>query len=244
MGKLEELMSDEETKAEIESDLSEWAKSQGYKAPDEIEGLVKKKDELLSKISKLNRDQTTEEQRRILEAINELGVESADELVTALSKKGSGDELERKLKRLQKEAEENKALYETERKQRISYAKDNAIIQALKEAGIKDSAFDMAFAYFDRIADVEESDGKVKVIAKDKEGLGPSIDSFIAEWSKTDAAKDYVRKPANKGAGVSGENGDSRGVTGKTMTLEAFGNLTPKDQAAFVNDGGQITAEG
>lgn len=244
MGKLEELLSDEETKAELESELSEWAKSQGYKSPDEVEGLVKKKDELLSKISKLNRGQTTEEQRQILEALNEVGYESADEVIAALSGNKKGDDLERQLKRIKKEAEENRTLYEQERQQRISYAKDNAITQALKKAGVKDSAFDMAFAYFDRLAEVEEVDGKLKIVAKDSEGLGPSIDSFIEEWSKTDAAKDYVQQAANKGAGVTGDDGSGRGASGKTMTLAEFGALAPKDQATFMKDGGQIIAEG
>ena len=243
MGKLEELMADEAAKAELETELSDWAKAQGYKAPEDVEGLVKKKDELLHKISKLNRDQTTEEQRRILEVITELGVESAEDIEAALSKKnGKGSEdFERKLKRLQKEAEENKALYERERQQRIAYAKDNAIIQALKEANIKDSAFDMAFAFFERLADVEESDGKITVVAKDKDGLGPPIGSYIAEWSKTDAAKDYVRKPVNSGAGVTGSGGESREASGKTMTLSEFGQLDPKKQAAFISEGGTLT---
>lgn len=240
MGKLEELMADETTKAELETELSEWARTQGYKAPDEVEGLVKKKDELLSKISKLNRGQTTEEQRRILEVINELGVESADDITAALSKSSSSDDAERQLKRLRKEAEENRSLYERERQQRISYAKDNAIIQALKEAGVKDSAFDMAFAYFDRMAEVEDTDGTISVVAKDKEGLGPPIQSYISEWSKTDSAKDYVRKPVNAGAGVTGDGGESRTTLGKAMKLSEFGQLDGKQQAAFVKDGGKI----
>lgn len=222
MGRLEELMADEATKAELESELSGWAKSQGYKAPDEVEGLVKKKDELLSKISKLNRGQTTEEQRRILEVITELGVESADDITAALSKSSTADDFERKLKRLQKEAEENRSLYERERKERMSYAKENAIMQALKEAGIKDTAFDMAFAYFDRIAEIEDADGKLSVVAKDKEGLSPPIQSYIAEWSKTDAAKDYVQKPVNIGAGVTGatESAPKRHYTREELNAE------------------------
>ena len=242
MGKLEELMADESVKAALESEMSEWAKAQGYKAPDEVEGLIRKKDELLHKISKLNRDSTTEEQRRILEVINELGVESAEDIEAALSKKGKGgDDFERKYKRLQKEADDHKALYERERQQRISYAKDNAIIQALKEAGIKDSAFDMAFAYFDRVAEVEDTDGKTTVVARDKDGLGPPITSYILDWSKTEAAKDYVRKPVNSGAGVTGEGGESRGVTGKVIPLSDFNQLSPKQQNAFMSEGGQIT---
>lgn len=244
MGKLEELLGNEEEKDAVVAELSEWAKEQGYRSSDEVEGLVKKKDELLQKVSKLNRETTSEEQRRILETITELGIDSADDikqLFDGKSKGGDSEEFERKLKRLQKESEQHKQAYETERTQRLSYAKENAIVKALKEAGIKDSAFDLAYAYFDRVAQVEESDGKVNVVAQDSEGLGPPINKYITEWAKSDAAKDYVRKPVNAGAGVGGApSGD---VGGKELTVSEFVRLEPKAQAAFVSSGGTLKDE-
>lgn len=245
MGKLEELLSDEEQKEEIQAELSEWAKNQGYRSPDEVEGLVKKKDELLNKVSKLNKETTSEEQRQILETINDLGIESPDDIKKLVEGSGNGKEgdkeLERKLNRLQKEAEQHKEAYQTERQQRLNYAKENAIVKALKEAGVKDSAFDLAYAYFDRVAQVEESDGKIQVIAQDQEGLGPPIEKHIAEWAKSDAAKDYVQKPANKGAGITGApEGDA---SGKELTVSEFNKLSPKDKAAFMQNGGKLKDE-
>lgn len=244
MGKLEELMQDEETREQIETELSDWAKQQGYKAPDEVEGLVKKKDELLQKVSRLNRETTSEEQRNILEAINELGIESADDIKQLVSDKAgkksgeSNEEYERRLKRLQKEAEQYKQNYESEHSKRLGYAKENAIVRALKEAGVKDNAFDLAYAYFDRIAEVEDGDNGATVIAKDSEGLGPPIEKYISEWAKSDAARDYIRKPVNKGAGVDGAPQQESGA--RVMTLDEFNRLEPKQQAEFMNNGGQL----
>lgn len=245
MATLKELLEDEEQKETIQAELNDWAKQNGFRAPDEVEGLVKKKDELLQKVSKLNRETTSEEQRQILETITELGIESADDIKQLVEGKGkskAGDEeIQRKLNRLQKEAEQNKTAYETERKQRLNYAKENAITKALKNAGVKDSAFDMAYAYFDRVAQVEENDGQVAVIAQDSEGLGPPIDKFIAEWAKSDPAKDYIQQPVNRGAGITGApSGDAKG---KTLSVTEFGNLGPKDQAQFFKDGGQLKDE-
>ena len=60
------------------------------------------------------------------------------------------------------------------------------------------------------MAEVEDVDGKVNVIAKDKDGLGPGIDSYIQDWAKSEAAVDYVKKPLNQGLGLSDPQGSSK----------------------------------
>lgn len=215
MSKLEELLESEEGKQELESYFSKRVAESGYKAPDEVEGLVKKKDELLSKVASLNRDKTSEEQRAILAMLEDAGVSSVDDIQRAFKK--DTPDYERQMNRLKQQYEEASAKYESERNARLSSEKDNAIIRALKEARIKESAFNMAFAYFDKLAEIEEVDGKVNVLAKDQAGLGPSMDSFIKEWAKSEAAIDYVEKPLNRGAGVTGANG----VENKTVYTRA-----------------------
>lgn len=199
---LEEM--NEEEKAEVLETFNSWVKEQGYKSPEEVEGLAKKKDELLGKVSKLNKERVSEDKREILNMLDELGVQSAEDIKSLFEKKSGDKKDDRELKKYEKQLQELQERYDSEHKTRLNMAKENAIVKALKEAGVKDSAFDMAYAYFDRQAEVEETDNGVSVIAKDKDGLGPSIDNYIKEWAKGDAAKDYIQKPMNVGAGVSG----------------------------------------
>lgn len=210
MGQLEELLKTEDGKAEFETYFNSVVAEKGYKTPEEIDGLVKKNGELLNKVAKLNRGQTSTDQMVILEKLAEAGIYSVDDLnpVVGGDKSVDGD---RRIKRLEKELEEAQSVYKSERSARLSTVKENSIIRSLKDAKIKESAFDMAYAYFDKLAEVEEVDGRVSVVAKDSAGLGPAIDSFISEWAKSDAAKDYVEKPLNIGAGVTGQkDGESR----------------------------------
>lgn len=211
MGTLKELLETEEGKAEFDAVFNSRVEEMGYKAPTEIEGLVKKKDELLNKVARLNRDQTSESQRAILQVLAEVGVDSADDIKAALDGRDKSSDLDRQFKRVNQQLEEANKKYESERGRRLSTEKDNAIIRSLKDAKIKESSFDMAYAYFDRLAEVEEIDGKVNILAKDAAGLGPSMDTYIKEWAKSEAAKDYVMKPVNIGAGVAGQkDGDNK----------------------------------
>lgn len=198
---LKELLESEEGKAE----LMDWIKEQGFKAPEEVDGLVRKKDELLAKISKLNKSQTSEKQQELLAALAEAGIEDVDTVLSAVKgKPDKPNELERQLKRLETQAQEAEKRYKEEHSRRIDAVKRAKITEALKKANVKDTAYDMAFDYFANRADVEESDGEIKIIARDAEGLGPSIDNYIAEWAKSETAKDYIVKPVNVGAGVAG----------------------------------------
>jgi hypothetical protein len=203
MAELKELLEDEETKGQI----IEWAKEQGFKAPDEIEGLVNKKNELLEKLAKTKQNQLTDEQRRILDALRENGFESADDLQDAFSKSGKKDDSEkvdRTIKQLQKQLEDVQSKYSNERTTRLTMEKSSAIEKAMDKAGIRPDARDLVRAYFDKKAIVEETDKGVSIIAQDDEGLGPPISDYVENWAKSDAGKNYVQKPVNIGAGVAG----------------------------------------
>jgi len=207
---LKEFLETEEGRAQFEEVFQSYAKEKGYKAPQDVEGLVKKRDELLAKVSRLNRDETSEAQRELLRTLAEVGVDSADDLQSIVSSKDKGTDLERQLNRINKQLEESRALYDRERSLRLESEKRSTIIRALKDAGVKDTAFDLAYAYFNGMAEVEDVDGKVNVIAKDKDGLGPGIDSYIQDWAKSEAAVDYVKKPLNQGLGLSDPQGSSK----------------------------------
>src|SRR6056297_3105571 len=209
MAELKELLEDEESKQQI----IEWAKEQGFKAPDEVEGLVNKKNELLEKLAKTKKSQMSDEQRQLIETIQELGYDSAEDLQDALSKgkKNDSDRDDRDMKKLQKQLEDYQGKFESERNRRLSMEKSTAIERAMDKAGIRSDARELVRAYFDRRAQVEETDNGVSIIAQDDEGLGPPIDEYIDKWAKSDAGKNYVQKPVNVGAGVAGANeGDSR----------------------------------
>lgn len=208
MAELKELLEDEESKQQI----IEWAKEQGFKAPDEVEGLVNKKNELLEKLAKTKKSQLSDEQKQLLETIQELGYDSAEDLQDALSKgkkKDDSEKVDRELKKMQKQLEDYQSKYEQERSTRLSLVKDRAIDKAMDKAGIRPDARELARAYFDRKAQVEETDDGISVIAQDEEGLGPPIEEYIEKWAKSDTGKNYVQKPVNVGAGVAGGGDNS-----------------------------------
>lgn len=220
MADITEMLEDEETKQKV----VDWAKEQGFRAPDEVEGLVKKKDELLDKLAKTKKSQMSEEQRRLLDTIHELGYDSAEDLQAALSKqqqkKGEDTEkVDRDLKKMQKQFEELQDKYERERSTRLSIEKDRAIDKAMDKAGIRPDARELARAYFDRKAQVEETDNGISVIAQDEEGLGPPIEEYIEKWAKSEQGKNYVQKPVNVGAGVAGGGDNSTKTVFKRAEL-------------------------
>ena len=166
MAELKELLEDEESRGQI----IKWAKEQGYKAPDEVEGLVNKKNELLEKLAKTKKSQMSDEQRQLIETINELGYDSAEDLQDALSskkKKGDdSDKADRDMKKLQKQLEDYQGKFESERNRRLSLEKSTAIERAMDKAGIRSDARELVRAYFDRRAQVEETDNGVSIIAQ------------------------------------------------------------------------------
>lgn len=204
MAELEELFENEETREQ----LLERVKELGYKAPDEVDGLVAKKNELLEKLAKTKKSQMSESQKALLEAIQDAGFDSAEDLQEALSGSKGQEKTDRELKKMQRQLEELQSKYTTERSTRINVEKDRAIDKAMDKAGIDPAARELVRAYFDRKARVEESDDGISILAQDDEGLSPPIDEYIAQWAKSETGQKYVMKPVNIGAGVAG-GGDS-----------------------------------
>lgn len=225
---VKEWMSTDEGKEFFAGAFDDHAKEQGFKKPDEIQGLVKKKDELLGKLAKLKEHKVSEDQRKIISALDELEIRDYNDFEDFLDNlKGTGDEgqkqissdLERELKRKQKELDKHvqsirdiEEKYKVEHGRRLSSLKQAELTKALKKVNIKDTAFDMAYAHFNANSKVEEDeDGNIAILATDE--LGSSIDSFIEEWSKTDSAKDFIQKPINVGAGIGVTSSDGSKTT-------------------------------
>jgi DNA primase catalytic subunit len=238
MAELKELLEDEEAREQLFS----YVREQGYKAPDEIDGLVRKKDELLEKLAKTKKSQLSESQKAILDAIQDAGFDSAEDLQEALSGKQDTGKVDRDLKKLQRQLEELQSKYDGERNTRLSIEKDRAIDKAMDKAGIRPDARDLVRAYFDRKARVEESENGVSIIAQDDDGLSPPIDEYIESWAKSDQGKNYVQKPMNVGAGVAG-GGD---VATKTVfTRQELSDPKIAKQVMARKKGGEaITIEG
>jgi len=198
LAELEELLENEETREQVLA----YVREQGYKAPDEVEGLVKKKNELLEKLAKTKKAQLSESQRALLESIHEMGYESAEDLQEALS--GNGEKVDRDLRKMQRQLEELQSKYDAERSARVTIEKDRAIDKAMDKAGIRPDARELVRAYFDKRAKVEESESGLAIFAQDDEGMSPPIDEYIDTWAKSEQGKNYVQKPVNVGAGVAG----------------------------------------
>lgn len=227
---LNEWVETDEGKEFFNGMFSTYAQQQGYKAPDEIQGLVNKNKELLGKVARVNKEATSEQQKKILQLLVEHELDDPDELENIISsKQESGkvkDDFTIQLRRMEKKLEtienEKKQLSEkaqSERQKRMKTIKENAITKALKKTNVKDKAFDFLYDYFEKRAEIEEGDDdSPSIIALDSEGLRPSIDKYIEQWSKTEDATDFINKPVNIGAGLNGSgSGDSKSRTKYAM---------------------------
>lgn len=261
-------MTIEELKAFFDSDegsealsqiIAEKAPELGYKSPDEVQGLVRKRDELLGTVKKLKTQpkgpQISEGMQRILEALQDEGIEDEDsfsEFIQGKAQEGEGSaeaskqlrELKRQLKQIEKEKSEfsqYKDLFEAERKARLESVKDSTLTQALKKVHVKGDAFDIVKSWAEKQTALDiDDDGKISIYANDSEGLNPSIEAYLEEWSKTDAAKPFIEQPVNTGAGVrSGASKNGVFTREQLATPEgrkAYREATKSGQAVTIAD--------
>lgn len=245
---LNEWVETDEGKEFFNGMFSTYAQQKGYKSPEDIEGLLKNRDKLLGQVTKLNRENTTKEQQEILRIIAENDLDDPEILENIISSKQENgkvkDDFAIQLRRMEKKIEtiENEKIQlsekaQSERQKRMKTIKENAITKALKKTNVKDKAFDFLYDYFEKRAEIEEGDDdSPSIIALDSEGLRPSIDKYIEQWSKTEDATDFINKPVNKGAGMSG----SSATGSKIMLRDAFESLPQDQRNAFIKDGGDV----
>lgn len=205
---LQAYMNSDEGKEVFSAIFKAEIERQGYRAPDEITGLVNKNKELLGKLKEAKEQKSDP----LLTKLEKYAIYNEDDLEnmlsTATATKGKDVETERMLKKLQRDLETTatqKAEFEKQAatlKERFYKAeKEKAISQALISAGIDDKAHDILSVYFDRFAKVEEDDDKLSIIADDGAQRLPLSD-YIKQWSTTDKAKHYIKAPVNMGAGT------------------------------------------
>ena len=221
---LDEFMENEEGKTIV----SGWLKEAGYRSADDIAGLEHKKDELLGKVAKSQKDKA---------ALNELytkhGIVDADDLDLKLAMlegaeaKGTEmEKLQRRLEIIEKAAETDKKLAETERALRVSSEKKAQILSELKKAHVNDESFDYLMPYFNGLVKAEDEDGKINLFVDTGDGPSP-LNTFIETWSKTDNAKQFIKAPGNSGAGSTGAGGSG---TAAETDLAKIEKLPPAER--------------
>lgn len=188
------------------SAVSEWLKESGYRSADDVSGLEHKKDELLGKVAKSQKDKA---------ALNALytkhGIIDFDDLDVKLAQlKGAeekGTELEkmqRRLEIIEKTAKDADARASREKVLRADSEKRAQIISALKGAHVNDDSIDILMPYFSGQVKIDEDDeGGINLTIETTDGPSP-LKAYVDAWSKTDKAKIYINAPGNSGAGAAG----------------------------------------
>ena len=222
---LTEFMESEEGKTAV----SGWLKESGFRSADDITGLEHKKDELLGKVAKSQKDKA---------ALNELykkhGIIDADDLDLKLAMlegaEAKGTEMEilqRRLEIIEKTAKDSDARAEKEKALRADSEKRAQIISALKGAHVNDDSIDVLMPYFSGQVKIDEDDhGTINLTVETDEGPSP-LKAYVDAWSKTDKAKIYINAPGNSGAGSSGAGS---GATGQQKTYEQIAKIPDRQE--------------
>jgi hypothetical protein len=193
------------------------AKADGYKTPEDIQGLKDKNGELIGKIKVLQGKVLTDDQKKILDKLENSSIMTIDDVEKLLNadpkdpKGGDDDAVNKQIKMLQKQLEDQQQRTETEKAQRLTETKKSVIDKALSAANLPTHLH----AHFATQADVLEQDGKVSVVWKDDpDGLCPPIADHINQWSKTEEAKIYIKAPNSSGAGSGSGSGSGSSQAG------------------------------
>ncbi|MEX2444496.1 MAG: hypothetical protein WD492_12885 [Alkalispirochaeta sp.] len=106
--------------------------------------------------------------------------------------------------------------------------------QAIKKNGVKPEAEDLIFRAFRSDAQVEvDDDGSEFVHFQNKDGLKLPPEEYLADWAKTDSAKEFIKPPENTGGGAHGGGGPGKG---KQLPRAEFNKLSPAEQHKFVTE--------
>lgn len=213
MDKLKELLQkilgdkvDESLLDEVSGGIAELVET-------EVEGLKKKRDELLAKNKDLRQKATSapdldgeevEEMRRRLDEYEK----SEQERQNEQDKKAQNFDaiLERERGKLQKQldelAENNSRLSE----QRNSILVENALSKNFSSVGVDDLYRPDLMDAFRTKASVKDADGELGVVIRSEDGTPLPVDEFFKDWSESDRAKAYITDRAT-GGGANGSSG-------------------------------------
>lgn len=212
--------------------FKEIVKALGYETPDDIQGLKKTNYELKAEKQKI-RDEL-ENLKKKLDEFNEAGYIDYKNKID--SKTDDGEKLKREIVKLSQKLSEAESRSGQIEQEYNSTLKDSIISKTLESLGFNQHKEILKQA-FQAKAKVETDGNKKTVIIDDGDGLGLPADEYFKKFSTTDRGKLYLDKPVNTGAGV---QGFSSGGGAKTMNIENFNQLSPKDRAAFMSSGGGL----
>lgn len=216
----------------------------------EIENLVKVKDQLRKQARTLEKKlkdfdgvdlEEIESLRSELEELREAAESGQGESGKGLSVEEREAIERRAVKKVQDQLDALQKRYDSlDEQHQESVAKyHNTLIerdlrQAIKKTNVKSEAEDLIYKAFRSDAQVEVDDeGAEFVHFKNKDGLKLPPEEYLADWGKTDAAKEFIKAPENSGGGAHGGGSSGRS---KSMTRVQFEALDPAARQKALED--------
>ncbi|MDD4689065.1 MAG: hypothetical protein PHE51_04885 [Eubacteriales bacterium] len=213
----------------------EVAKTLGFEEPEEIQGLLRKNQELIEKYKKIRKE--NEDIRKKLDEID------VDEYIELKEKSKTNPKTSDELTKIQRDLKKTADELEKERKIRLENEaylektlKESALIEALDSNGFDIKHREILKSAFHGRARVEVEDDKRTVVI-DEDGLGLPVKDYFKKYATTETGKTYLKQPENKGTGSSGFSG-SGGA--KILKRSSFNEMSNKEQMTMIKDGYKI----
>jgi hypothetical protein len=202
--------------------FKEIVKGLGYESPEEINGLLKKNQELILKQKKLREENDT-----IKKTLDEIDMDEYLDLKEKVKTSGTATDemtkLQRDLKMINEDLEKEKSGRANAELFLNRTLTENALIEALDSNGFDTRHRDILKSAFQGRAKVEIEDNSRNVVIDTGDGLSLPAKDFFKQFAQTETGKTYLRQPDNKGTGSGGFQGAGGA---KTMNREQF-NLLP-----------------
>lgn len=214
-------MTKEELQTLLESDESfkSSLKELGFESAADVDGLKRKRDELLGKNKALS-----EQFKELKSQMDELDLEGYKNYKEEGIKKPN---IERELAEMKKQIEKaNNDKIKIESAYNQSLIRDS-LHKAFRDANIDSAHYDILTSAFTGKARVEV-DGDARNIIIDDGGLGSDPSEYFKAWA-SEQGKSYVAKPVNTGAGA-----QKLGAGSSTMRRAEFDALSPMQQSEAV----------
>jgi regulator of replication initiation timing len=217
--------------------FKELVKAIGYETPEEINGLLKKNQELIAKQKKLR-----EENEIIKKTLDEIDMDEYVELKKKVESSGKASDeltkLQRDLKKVSEDLEkERKGRSESESFLNRTLT-ENALIEALDANGFDSKHKELLKSAFLGKARIEIEENNRNVVLENGDGLGLPAKEFFKKFAESETGKVYLRQPESKGAGASGFSGAGGA---KIMKRDQYEKLDPLEKSALIKDGYKLT---
>ena len=230
IAEFKELMAGESS-AEITAIL----KAGGFSTPEDIEGLKNKNTELLGKIQLSKKEMSLRDEK--LKILDGLDLDAYNKFIEDDAAKGKDADLVKLNREIKRLSDENKAFSDNSSDITKKYHKElikTGLSTALRANGYNQNEEILKRAYQGQ-ATIEVENGSDTLVITGDDGLAIPAGDFFKALPTTEFGKRYLDKPDNKG---SGKNYSNSGGASKQMAESDYNNLSPKEKASFVNDGG------